>query len=70
MPTEPVVAATFNKELVEREGELFGEDGLWSNANSIAAPGLNIHRAPYCSDVYKRQHSSFIPEASTVCLLL
>ena len=28
MPTEPVVAATFNKELVEREGELFGEDGL------------------------------------------
>ncbi|MFR5152732.1 MAG: hypothetical protein ACLTER_27220 [Ruminococcus sp.] len=49
MPTEPVVAATFNKELVEREGELFGEDGLWSNANSIAAPGLNIHRAPYCS---------------------
>ena len=59
MPTEPVVAATFNKELVEREGELFGEDGLWSNANSIAAPGLNIHRAPYCS----RNHEYYSEDA-------
>ena len=49
MPTEPVVAATFNKELVEREGELFGEDSLWSNACSIFGPGLNNHRATYCS---------------------
>ncbi|MBQ6411439.1 MAG: hypothetical protein IJI16_05780, partial [Atopobiaceae bacterium] len=30
MPTEPVVAATFNKTLIQREGELLGEDGLWS----------------------------------------
>ncbi len=49
MPTEPVVAATFNKELVEREGELFGEDGLWANLNQIAGPGLNLHRTPYCA---------------------
>ncbi len=49
MPTEPVVAATFNTELVEREGELFGEDSLWSNACSIFGPGLNNHRATYCS---------------------
>ena len=49
MPTEPVVAATFNVELVEREGELFGEDSLWSNACSIFGPGLNNHRATYCS---------------------
>ncbi len=47
MPTEPVVAATFNTELVEREGELFGEDGLWSNEVSLFAPGLNLHRTPY-----------------------
>ncbi|MCC8100453.1 MAG: glycoside hydrolase family 3 C-terminal domain-containing protein [Clostridiales bacterium] len=47
MPTEPVVAATFNTELVEREGELFGEDGLWANEVSLFAPGLNIHRTPY-----------------------
>ena len=49
MPTEPVVAATFNKELIEREGELLGEDGLWSKESSIFAPGLNIHRSVYCA---------------------
>ena len=49
MPTEPVVAATFNKDLVTREGELLGEDGLWSNVSAIMAPGLNNHRATYCS---------------------
>ena len=48
MPTEPVVAATFNKELVQREGEIFGEDSLWSNIASILGPGLNNHRTPYC----------------------
>ena len=49
MPTEPVVAATFNKELIKREGELMGEDSLWSNVSLIQAPGLNLHRTPYCS---------------------
>ena len=49
MPTEPVVAATFNKELIQREGELLGEDGLWSKESSIFAPGLNLHRSVYCA---------------------
>ena len=48
-PTEPMVAATFNKELVEREGELMGEDGLYAKESSIYAPGLNLHRAVYCA---------------------
>lgn len=47
MPTQPVVAATFNAALQKREGELFAEDALWSNESSLFAPGLNIHRAPY-----------------------
>lgn len=47
MPTEPIVAATFNEELVRREGELFGEDGLWANLHAYHAPGLNLHRVPY-----------------------
>ncbi len=47
MPTEPVVAATFNQELVHREGELLGEGGLWSNVAGIIAPGINLHRVPY-----------------------
>ncbi len=65
MPTEPVVAATFNKELAEQEGELFGEDSLWANANSIAAPGMNIHRAPYCS----RNHEYYSEDAMLTNLL-
>ncbi len=47
MPLESIVAATFNKELAKREGELIGEDGLWANVNAMNAPGLNIHRNPY-----------------------
>lgn len=49
MPTEPVVAATFNTELVKREGELMGEDGLWANESGIIGPGMNLHRSPYCA---------------------
>jgi len=49
MPTEPLVAATFNKDLAEAEGVLFGEDALWSYEASLFAPGLNIHRSNYCA---------------------
>lgn len=49
MPTEPVVASTFNLELARREGELFGEDGLWSHIQTILAPGMNLHRTVYCA---------------------
>ncbi len=49
MPTEPIVAATFNKALVEREGQLMGEDGLWAKESCIFAPGLNLHRTVYCA---------------------
>lgn len=59
MPTEPVVAATFNQELVEREGQLLGEDSLWANVTGIMGPGLNIHRATYCS----RNHEYYSEDA-------
>lgn len=49
MPTEPVVAATFSKELVEREGEILGEISLWANIPGIMGPGLCLHRNPYCA---------------------
>ena len=55
MPTEPVVAATYNKDLARREGELFGEDGLWAYIHTILAPGMNLHRAAYCG----RQHEYY-----------
>ncbi len=53
MPTEPMVAATFNKELVEEEGIMLGEQGLWANESSIFGPGLNLHRAPYCARAHE-----------------
>lgn len=65
MPTEPIVAATFNKELVEREGELFGEDGLWANLHQIAGPGLNLHRTPYCA----RNHEYYSEDAMLTNLM-
>lgn len=65
MPTEPVVGSTFSKELVEREGELFGEDSLWANSNSIAAPGLNLHRTPYCA----RNHEYYSEDSVLTGLL-
>lgn len=45
--TEPVVAATFNKELAFEEGYFMGEDALWADENLIIGPGVNLHRSPY-----------------------
>lgn len=45
--TETVVASTFNKELAEAQGTLFGEDSLWTNITIFFAPGLNLQRTPY-----------------------
>ena len=49
MPCEPIVAATFDKELLKKQGEIFGEDGLWSRNVIQWAPGMNIHRSPFNS---------------------
>ena len=47
MVTESIVAATFNKELAEAEGLLFGNDSLWSNTTIFFAPAMNLQRTPY-----------------------
>lgn len=49
MPTEPVVAATRNIELIRREAELYGEDALYAKETICIAPGANLHRTPYCA---------------------
>ena len=49
MPCEPIVAATFNKELVQEEGESFGEVSLWDGSKICWAPGMNLHRLPFNS---------------------
>lgn len=65
MPTEPVLAATFNTELITREGELLGEDGIWANESSIIAPGANLHRTPYCA----RNHEYFSEDSMMTALM-
>ncbi len=47
MATETLVAATWNKGLAKREGELVGEHGLWTKVVGWYAPGANIHRSPF-----------------------
>lgn len=49
MPCEPTVAATFNAELLEEEGKIFGEDTLWSRNPIMWAPGMNLHRTAFNS---------------------
>ena len=56
---EPVIASTFNKDLLYRMGVMIGEQGLWGNSTQESgmaysytgwyAPGMNIHRSPFDS---------------------
>ena len=51
--SEPVMAATFNEDLLEELGNTIGEEGYWGNDktgqpySSIYAPGVNIHRSMF-----------------------
>ena len=56
---EPVIASTFNKDLLYRMGVMIGEQGLWGNSTQASgmtysytgwyAPGMNIHRSVFDS---------------------
>ena len=47
-PCQPVVAATFNKDLAAEQGKVFGQDSVWTGVSTQFGPGLNLHRTPYC----------------------
>ncbi len=57
--SEPMIASTFNNELLFQMGEVIGEQGLWGNSTVESgmvysytgwyAPGMNIHRSPFDS---------------------
>lgn len=49
MPCEPMIAATFNQDLIEEQGKMYGEDHIWSGNAMVWAPGMNIHRTPFNS---------------------
>lgn len=46
-PCNGLVAATFDKELVERFGKAMGEDCLWAGYNGLYGTGVNLHRSSY-----------------------
>ena len=46
-PAEVVMASTWNVKMLERLGELFGEDSIKAGVAGVYGPGANIHRSPY-----------------------
>lgn len=46
-PSCPVMAATFNTELINRMGQQIGLDALHANYQGLYGPGANVHRSPY-----------------------
>lgn len=46
-PCENILAATFNKDLLARRGELMGEEGLYLGVGVVWMPGMNLHRTPF-----------------------
>ncbi len=44
---KPVLASTWNKELIENRGKLVGEEMLFAGYFEIYAPGANLHRTPF-----------------------
>ncbi len=48
-PSPTLWAATYNDPLVERVGEIMGEEALHSGVTGIYAPGANTHRSSYGS---------------------
>ncbi len=46
-PTEIILASTFNKNLMERRGELMAEECLYLGMMEDWMPGVNLHRTPF-----------------------
>ena len=54
-PSEPVVAATFNTELIEKMGKAIGVEALTTGTTGWYAPAMDMHRSPFggrCFEYY------------------
>lgn len=57
--SEPMIASTFNKELLYEMGKVIGDQGIWGNSTIESGmvfsytgwygPGMNLHRSPFDS---------------------
>lgn len=45
--SETVIAATWNVDLVEKFGQMIGNESLWLDIQGWYAPAMNIHRSPF-----------------------
>ncbi|MNW40668.1 Exo-alpha-(1-_6)-L-arabinopyranosidase [compost metagenome] len=45
--SEPVLGATFNKDLARRQGEMYADDAHYTGHSFIWGLGANLHRTPY-----------------------
>ena len=52
-PCNGILAATFNRALVNKVGEMVGEDAIWAGYSGIYGPGLNLHRSAYAGRVFE-----------------
>lgn len=46
-PCENILAATFNKDLMARRGELMAEEAIYLGMAEVWMPGVNLHRTPF-----------------------
>ena len=46
-PSEPVVAASFSHKIPEMEGNIFGNDAIWTHVTTNYFPAMNIHRSVF-----------------------
>lgn len=46
-PCENILASTYNKELMQRRGELMGEEAMYLGMTYVWMPGVNLHRTPF-----------------------
>jgi len=52
-PSNPIVAATFNNDLIYQVGVMIGEDALWAGYSGIYGTGINILRTAHQGRVFE-----------------
>ena len=52
-PCAPIIASTFNTDLIEEFGNMLGEDALWAGYSGFYGIGINTHRSQYEGRAYE-----------------
>ena len=47
-PIEPVIAATWNVDLIQEMGSAYGQEAVAWGVSGIYGPAMNIHRTAFC----------------------